>query len=97
MDKMTTGDVPCPNCGRWGCSGINCPGRPLAPPYPVFPNPMVYNMTLLPMMTKLELFAAMAMQGYNAQRNPNMGRCDKVCESVADADALLAALEGKGE
>ncbi len=62
----------------------------------VFPCDAMLNAQGFIGLTKRELFAAMAMQGYNAQRNPNMGRFDKVCESVADADALLAALEWKG-
>ena len=45
-------------------------------------------------LTKRELFAAMAMQGYNA--NPELGQRterEKVKWSIEDADALLAAVE----
>jgi hypothetical protein len=69
---------------------------------PAFPQPMAFNengdpiSSEFPGVTKREYFAVMAMQGLSA--NPIYGKevCSKIAVwSVEQADALLAALEGK--
>lgn len=43
-------------------------------------------------LTKRELFAAMAMQGYNSNPNYEQSPHEKGILSLLDADALIAAL-----
>jgi hypothetical protein len=102
---MPTGDFKCEVCCDTGYYGDNGPGIKGNTEYhpcdicqklPTF-APGIIRVPAPWHMTKRELFAAMAMQGLcaNPEGPTNYDGAAEI--AVAQADALLAALEWKGE
>ena len=89
------GDFPCPNCGRWGCSGINCPGRiepgstSAKPPMTFAPT---YSLPAAPEMTRRDWFAGAAMFALMSS-GAHLGEKETSRLAYKYADAMVKARE----